>query len=139
MFDRKGCGRDAKTREYLEADLEGRLNRSGWGGRAAAIVIDPELENWVWTESAHVELVLGWKGRSPDLRLWLVSERLLAESASKPAQPKEAMEKALRMVKKPRSSSLYMRLAETVSPHGCTDRAFLRLRTALSSWFGDAA
>jgi len=135
MFDREGCGREARTRTDLETDVENRLDQAGWSGRAAAIVIDPELENWVWAQSSHVELALGWGGRSPNLRQWLASEGLVATSSAKPSQPKHAMEQALRRVRRPRSSSLYIQLAKSVSLEGCCDEAFLKLRRTLSSWF----
>jgi hypothetical protein len=44
----------------MENDLEARLSQSGWpSGCCAAIVIDPELELWVWSRSPHVPAVLG--------------------------------------------------------------------------------
>ena len=135
MFDREGCGREKKNRDELEREVEDRLAQSGWDRRAAAIAIDPELENWVWTNSPHVENVLGWKGRSPGLRQWLVSEGLLLGSASKPAHPKQALEEALRIAKKPRSSALYLQLAQSVTLEGCTDSAFLKFRQTITIWF----
>src|SRR5438034_5293261 len=58
-FDRRGCGR-VEPREDLEKSVETNLAQNGWGGRAAAIVIDPELEVWFWSDSPHVEAALGW-------------------------------------------------------------------------------
>lgn len=137
MFDREGCGQESKTRDQLEAEVESRLSQAGWDRRAAAIVIDPELENWVWSNSPHVEICLGWKGRVPRLRQWLVNEGFSAGLESKPMHPKKAVEQALRSVKKPRSSSLYLELAQNVTLEGCTDGAFLKFRQTISSWFGE--
>jgi hypothetical protein len=91
----------------LEKRIEHNLNASGWQDRSTAIVIVPELENWVWSNSLHVDRVMGWKDKKPDLRSWLVEQKWLDHGKTKPAMPKEAMEAALRFAKKPRSSSLY--------------------------------
>ncbi|MBM4091994.1 MAG: hypothetical protein FJ276_21565, partial [Planctomycetes bacterium] len=71
MHDREGCGREESSRETLEAEMESRLNGSGWRNRCAAIVIDPELEVWVWSDSPEVAQVLGWGGDEPPLADWL--------------------------------------------------------------------
>ncbi|MBW7905714.1 MAG: hypothetical protein LC135_00595 [Phycisphaerae bacterium] len=133
LLDRQGCGSEDGA-PALEAEIENRL-RSGWTDRARAIVIDPELEIWVWSDSPHVDEVLGWAGRLPGLRDWLVDERLLAKGALKPTDPKAAMDRALWAARIPRSSAIYARLAETVSFQRCQDRAFLRLRQTLANWF----
>ena len=61
IFDREGCGQDTESRSELEATVETALRKAGWGDRTAAIVIDPELENWVWSPSPHVADCLGWR------------------------------------------------------------------------------
>ena len=43
-----------------------------------------------------------------------------------PPRPKEAMEAALRQVRKPRSSAIYLELAQRVSLRGHTEPAFQR-------------
>jgi len=114
---------------------EERLGQVGWQGRSAAIVIDPELEAWVWSDSPHVESALGWGGRRPDLKTWLREEGHLLEGESKPGRPKEVVEKALWTARKPRSSSIYQRLAERVSFQRCEDAAFRKLLRLLREWF----
>jgi len=134
LLDREGSGRDTASREELEQDLEERLT-ADWSDRAAAVVMDPELEAWLWSDSPHVDTVLGWGDRSPDLRSWLTETGRLAEGAAKPERPKEAVEKALRVARKPRSSALYRQLAERVSFRRCVDPAFGRFREILRGWF----
>lgn len=136
MLDRHGCGRDEYPCDRLERDIEDRLSVSGWEDLAAAVVLDPELETWVWSDSAHVTRVLGWEGREPGLVSWLRERGFLAPGDMKPRRPKEAMEEALRLARKARSSAIYRDLAQSVSLAGCRDRAFLRLRHVLSTWFG---
>ena len=111
------------------------MNQSGWTDNAAVIVIDPELENWVWVDSPHVDDVLGWRGRGPGLWEWLRQKGMLPPDAPKPVRPKEAVEEALRVARKPRSSSLYRNLAEHVTLETCTDPAFQKFRDTIVSWF----
>ncbi len=135
VFDQEGCGREDLSRDTLERDVQDRLSKSGWGDRATAIAISPELEIWVWSDSPQVDSVLGWAGRQPDLRSWLEAEGFAKTQQNKPHSPKEAFEKALRQARKPKSSSLYRQLAETVSVGRCLDPAFLKFKATLRTWF----
>lgn len=132
MLDREGSGREEMTREAMEQDLEKRLKKD-WETRAAALVLDPELEAWWWSDSPHVSRVLGWQDL--DLRHWLTTEGYLAEGALKPQHPKKAVEEALRRARKPRSSALYRQLARLVSVNRCEDPSFRRFRRILRRWF----
>lgn len=138
MLDYHGSGfeqaRDPIPAEALSERLTNELAASGWEDRAAAIVIDPELENWVWSPSPHVDEILGWKAKQPPLREFLRSENLWGDTP-KSHDPKKAMEYALRKSNIPRSSSLYGRLAESVSLKNCIDPAFIQLRETLQRWF----
>lgn len=134
VFDRHGSGHDSETREALEAKVEDDL-RPVWGEAACTIVIDPELEAWVWSASPHVERVLGWEGRQPPLREWLLQNALLQEGKVKPPDPKKAVDRALRASKMQRSSAHFKRLAEAVSLDLCTDSSFDRLKKKLTCWF----
>ena len=131
MFDLEGCGKEKRTRHELEQQVVSALSRSGWEDRAAATVIDPELENWVFSDSPEVDRVLGWRGNNPSLRTWLENQDYLAAGQIKPARPKEAMEAALRHVRMPRSSSIYGHLAQNVGFGRCTDNAFQKLKALL--------
>ncbi len=136
IFDREGTGREGRLlREEMERQLEEKLSASGWS-RAAVVVIDPELEAWVWSDSPHVEVELGWEGRNPTLREWLEQKGFLGEGQLKPSRPKEAVEAALCEARRPRSSAIYRKLAESVSVQRGTDPAFVRLRGVLQQWFG---
>ncbi len=101
------------------------------------MVIDPELEAWVWSQDPAVDSVLGWSGRDPTLRHWLQEQGFLAAGLVKPGRPKEAVQEALRLVRKARSSALYQDLAGVVSLEGCVDPAFVKLRLVLERWFGE--
>jgi len=135
VFDHAWKGVPEPTGERLEDRVNAELNQAGLGQRARAIVIDPELEAWVFSTSPHVARILGWSDRSPTLRRWLESEQLWEPGASKPSDPKEALERALYRLRRPRSSSIYRDLAKKVGVKNCTDPAFTRLKAVLRAWF----
>jgi len=141
MFDHEGSGKEQIPCQDLQQQLNEGFARSAWRNRAKAIVLSPELEAWIWSPSPHVEEVAGWKGRQPDLHEWLVSRGwLLSPREVKPRKPKEAFEAALREVRtRPRSSSLYARLAQKVSLAKCKDAAFNEFRKTLVDWFPEDA
>jgi hypothetical protein len=138
LFDREGSGWEDRAASEIESETETRLAEAGWAGRSAVIVLDPELEAWVWSDSPHVDDALGWKGRRPALREWLLQQVWLHPGASKPTRPKEAMDAALRRAGKVRSSSLFHAMASKVTVTRCTDRSFEKLRVTLRKWFGTA-
>lgn len=136
LFDHEGCGREQKGRNQVEIEVEKRLEVNGWRDRCAVVVIAPELESWVWSDSPAVDDALGWRGKTPGLREWARSETGFWHSNNvKPDRPKEAFDAALRKVKKPRSAALFEELARRVSVDGCIDPAFLKFRRVLSEWF----
>jgi hypothetical protein len=135
VMDREGSGRESEPRESIEETIESKLRAGGWDGRAGAVVIDPELEAWVWCDSPYVEEILGWRGRKPNLTDWLAQKGFAVPPSRKPSPPKDAFEAALREAKRPRSSALYRELAEKVGLKRCGDPAFLKLRGLLQKWF----
>lgn len=136
MFDFDGCGQEQRySREEIQQRLEREFATTDWGDRAKTIVLQPELETWIWNDSPNVDEVIGWTGRDPTLRYWLLERNFLKEGQSKPLQPKEAFEAALREVRKPKSASLYRQIAERVSLRRCRDDSFLKLVDLLRQWF----
>jgi len=135
VLDHEGSGHETLPRTELELQIENLLKRNGWDDRAAVIVIAPELENWVWSDSSAVAEKLGWQGQLRLLRSRLEDLNLWHANALKPEHPKDAMTWALREVRKPRSSAIYRELAENVGLQRCSDPAFQKLRTTLQKWF----
>ncbi len=133
IFDHEGSGADTTTVE-LENLLQEDLCKSGWGDNAAVIVIDPEIEAWVWAESKHVDRILGWS-EDGSLRSWLQSNNYIKPGQQKPVDPKAAMLAALKHKAKKPSSSIFRQLADSVSFKGCTDRSFNKLTSTLQRWF----
>lgn len=131
MFDREGCGQESKSAIELQDAVQSQLDTVGWVDHSNVIVLDPELEIWVWSDSPHVSRILGVA--PPELDQLLTQYR--SPGNIKPSRPKELMEKVLRQSHIPRSASLYADLARFVGIERCTDSAFVRLRTCLTQWF----
>ncbi len=135
MFDHEGSGCEAERPAALAGQVRQRLWRNGWSQRADVVVLAPELEVWVWSGSPHVETCLGWAGHQPPLRTWLEDSGHWPADDPKPPHPKEALEAALYLVRKPRSSAIYAQLAQRVSLSGHTEPAFLDFVRTLRQWF----
>ena len=136
MFDREGCGAEDESRETIQTDVEQSLYNSGWAGRSKAIVIDPELEAWVWTDSPHTARVLGWKEEGySELQAWLHDRNLWPAGHLKPPDPKEAFRRALKAKGLQRSPKRFENLARVVGLTQCQDPAFAELVATLAGWF----
>ena len=136
MFDKDGCGAEDKPRETIQSEVEQKLYNSGWENRSKVIVIDPELETWVWTNSPHTACILGWKEEGyTELQTWLHDRGLWPVGDLKPPDPKKALLRALKAKGLQRSSKLFEKLADVVSLKECQDPAFLELAETLAEWF----
>lgn len=135
MLDQAWDGVPCDTSRETEEALRQRLRKVGMSAWACPIVIEPELEAWVFGGSPHVERILGWSNRSPRLRDALEIRDLWRAGDAKPRDPKAAMEWALAEVKANRTSKIYSRLAKRVSTSNCTDQSFQRFRRLLRRWF----
>ena len=134
VFDGEGCG-DNAPREEIQYEVEQELANNGWQNRSKVLVIDPELETWIWNGSNHVPRILGWEGRYEELKAWLTTEELWPLSASKPPDPKKAMRAALREKRRSVAAKLFGQLAKSVTLRRCQDSAFNELRDTLQDWF----
>lgn len=135
MLDQAWEGAPASTGREIREILMSRLKDAGLNDWAEVVVIEPELEVWVFSDSPHVADILGWSGRIPDLRTWLQEEGLWPAGSAKPPDPEATLERVLYESRKPRSSSIYRTIAERVGTNRCRDRAFLHLRNVLQQWF----
>jgi hypothetical protein len=135
MCDRHGCGKEPLPREQIETQIEQRLRANGWPDRSAAVVLDPELEAWVWGDWQSVADFIRWPGSGADLRNWLIGEQFLRPDQSKPRNPKEALQAAMKRVRIPFSGAIHQGLGERAAFAACTDPAFLKLVATLREWF----
>lgn len=99
---------------------------------SAVIVIDPELEAWVWQDNPNVPTALG---APADSRRLLDAAGHWPNGQPKPQDPKETLEYLRARHGADRSKAVFRRVAERVSVRGCIDPAFLHLRDTLRDWF----
>jgi len=138
VFDRDWSGAPSQSAEALEKATNARL-KADWKGKAASVVISPELEAWVWSDSPHVESELGWPSRLGNLRRWLETKGLWSAGSDKPADPKKAVEAATREARLPWTAAVCKSLAFKVSVERCSDGSFHKLLAILQNWFGEPA
>jgi hypothetical protein len=119
--------------EEVRGEIEQRLNANGWNGRAAAAVIDPELEVLLWQDNPHVERALRHSG--PSLRQLLARDGRWPADAAKPPAPKEVIQALIRANHAGPPMVVYSQIARAVSTAGCVDPAFHRVRDTLRAWF----
>lgn len=142
VLDKEWEGSPPTAEEIIE-NISANMVACGWDReKFEVIVIDPELENWIWQESPHVVEAFEYEG-PPSLRQWLRDQDppMWLDGEAKPRRPKEAVQAVVRMTRVPRSSATYRQITERVSIKGCTDPAFLSLCECLRRWFpaGEAA
>lgn len=131
MFDREGCGSNEAAKQ-IQQIVKKRLDESGWIERNQVVVIDPELEIWVWADSPNVSKSLGLS----DKQLQEILAKYERNENLKPKDPKAAMEDALKKSHLPRSSAIYANLASIVTLRNCRDKSFSDFKSALVKWFG---
>ncbi len=119
--------------EAIVAGIQEKLRTRGWE-HYAVIVIEPELEAWIWQDNPHVHTALRYCGKK-GLREWLKETGEWPEGSPKPLNPKAAMRKVLGHTRTPWSASIHKRVASRVSVRGCLDPAFQRLAETFRMWF----
>lgn len=55
MFDYEGSGREGQKVEVLEKQVRELLEKNGWDDRAIAVILEPELEIWLWSDSPELD------------------------------------------------------------------------------------
>ncbi|GGK89286.1 hypothetical protein Sme01_49550 [Sphaerisporangium melleum] len=112
--------------KHIEQCLEGAWEQF------AVVVIDPELEAWVWQDNVNVAQALKC---TPDFRRVLADSGHWPHDRLKPPDPKAALEHLRRRHKADGSKAAFRRLAEKVSVRHCQDPAFNHLCQHLRAWF----
>lgn len=135
LFDKDGCGDEGSDRQDIQNAVEESLSQAGWENRSKAIVIEPELEMWVWSESVNVGKVLGWDEGTGALREWLCEHDLWPGDEAKPPDPKLALSRAMRQKNCSPTALTFEDLARKVSLLKCEDPAFREMRDTLRTRF----
>ena len=123
--------------EEIARRLSEHLVNAGWSEETSLpLVVRPEADVWLWSDSPHSATALGWPSWV-ELRPALEREGFLAADKKKPERPKEAAEWALKNCgrKAPRSAALYRLVSSRASVRRCEDKALARLIEALRTWF----
>ena len=151
VLDRDWDGKRAKTAEEIRLNIESNLSRD-WN-EYAVIVIDPELECWIWVTTTadnvtyevhpHVRQCLAYES-DVSLRKWLQDIGHWGVGESKPKDPKSAYLATIKHARSQGSSirqsnAIFAKIASRISPAACVDPAFIALRNKLISWFGELA
>jgi len=135
VFDFEGTGiEQSMTPEQAESNVERLLDRNGWPGRNSVIIVNPEIENWLWQDNPNIQRAIGWT-HTLSLYTWARQNGKIRPNQVKPFRPKETFEEALRICRTSKSSSIYKKIASSVSYKGCTDPSFIKLIQQLSTWF----
>lgn len=136
MFDYEGSGMEQNcTPAELQSSLDEAFTRGAWGANAKTVLLYPELEAWVWSDSPHVESEIRWNDSRVSLTDWMIQKQWLSQGQVKPPRPKEALDAALHRAGQPHSASLFGRLASTISFQRCADPSFRYFLQTLHKWF----
>ncbi len=121
--------------EVIQEKLRNQIVSTGWSEESfAVIVIDPELEMWIWQQNNHVATALG----ADSMQSLLADDAVRQawpDGQAKPDRPKEVLEAILKKNRIPRSSAIYKKITSQVSVQGCQDGSFLELLETLRNWF----
>ena len=131
MLDLEGAGA-AGDAPSVEAELDWRL-RPTWGNRARSVVIEPELDAWIWGSDNAIRQALDCS--IADIRGWLRDSDFRFRPSRKPERPTEAFEHLMRELKEQRASAIYRKITSKISLERCSDSAFVRFKTMLQRWF----
>ena len=135
IFDKDGCGDDS-PRVDLQNRVSSDLRRNGWSDRAATVVIEPELEVWIWSGSNELPGILGHSSMNyAQMKEALSRSNWWPKEYLKPPDPKQAFQWLCKEGAVTKSSDLFRQMAERISFRDCTDLAFEHFLTTLREWF----
>jgi hypothetical protein len=134
MLDKNFGGRLPAA--VVRGEILHNLLHNGWSAECVeVVVIDPELEVWLWQRgNLHVTRAFRYNG-PVSLESFLEAAGFWSTTASKPARPKEAARLLIRQYNAGVPMVVYSRIIENISVRGCQDPAFNLLASALRRWF----
>lgn len=120
----------------LEGEIGNRMSSNGWNSRHEVIVLQPELESWIWQDCPEVESAFNYRQtQGTTLRAKLAKESLWDPETPKPADPKACAEWTRKTCRAKNLSYVYNTVARTVPIPPSPDPQFVKLRSTLSGWF----
>jgi hypothetical protein len=124
--------------KVLHQDISEAMTKSGWEPeRFAVIVIQPELEAWLWAPNLNVARAFGHKDFE-QLRGKLEAERLWDSGKPKPNDLKRARDRAARLGGKKTGGPIFKGVFSEISKRACeccVEPGFMALRATLKTWF----
>lgn len=135
VFDKDGSGQEHEQSTKLYSELKENLQKNGWENRCEVIIIEPELEQWIWASSNKLPAIISWNGDYNTIQNWLTEKGMWLQNQTKPSKPKESFQMCLRRTQTRVSSSLFLQIAEQISFKNCTDTSFNLLKNTLQLWF----
>ncbi|MGA3190083.1 MAG: hypothetical protein ABSF22_23495 [Bryobacteraceae bacterium] len=138
IWDHEGSGWHALTPDTAVAQIQQRLNGVTWENRSAAIVLVPELEEWIWRCRTSLARHLGLGARDFERRIAdiAVGQNLPVERFVK-EHPKELFGELF--YQKRRSQPLpedFSNVAASADLDAwASSKTFNRFRTVLQEWF----
>lgn len=118
---------------HVRDEMLNRLRLSGWSeGAVQVVVIDPELEVWLWQDNRNVQRALRYSG---PLRQDLIGSGEWPQGIPKPLNPKDTMLQLIRRNRAGAPMAVYASIASRVSVNGCTDSSFAVFRSTVQDWF----
>jgi hypothetical protein len=129
--------------ERIVDQIQCNMVQKGWSAtRFEVVLIQPELEAWIWQEDSPLmqDVFYRWLSKTerdalPPLRIWLRKEGLWPDGLPKPPDPKAAVERARVAFRSGSPMAIYTEICRRVSVARCQDPAFVCLRDALRRWF----
>lgn len=144
LRDLAGSGFESEGARKLEERLEAQMSKDGWGNKKhAAIVTEPEIEEWLRLPSSHLLKLLEERARKNQSAVGAF-QRVLndlivthggRDARGKAHKPKEVFEDLVRHYGIPPANALRGFLAKRESLNGCLSDSFNHLLKILRSWF----
>ncbi len=125
-------GGERPAAEVREEVLQ-NLRRNGWEDRCEVVVIDPEIEVWLWQDKPQIAQAVRFQGGG--LRAHLENDGSWPAGQAKPTAPKDTIQDLIRRNRAGAPMVVYSKIAESVGVAGCQDGAFQHLRASLQAWF----
>lgn len=126
--------------QEIQEDLTERIAKYGWPrDRFKVIVINPELEAWIWQRNQRVATPLRFNSVNEMVGAVTACGIAWPDGAPKPIRPKEALEAVAKSQRIGWSSAIHRSVTQSVTLAGCQDASFLELRDTLRGWFPQEA
>ena len=124
--------------QTLQKDISDGMIESGWeADRFCVVVIQPELEAWLWAPNVNVAKAFGHPNFE-DLQAALSGEGLWSAGSTKPHDLKRARDRATKLGGKKTGGPIFKGVFGGISRRACDlceEPGFIAMRSALKTWF----